>query len=584
MLGRLDRYLLREATKVFLAIMLVLVLILASLMFLRTLEEVNLGGLGVDVVFHYLSLQIQRDLSSLLPPAFFLAILVTLARLARDSELIAMQACGVGPPRLYRTFLVLAVPVALVTGWVALDLKPRAAAGIQEIRLQQKEQAAQIAGLQPGRFYVEERGEVVVYIGEIDQRKSLGDVFVLDRRGEKTRLVVSEAGRHRIEESTGDHLVTLTQGHRFDGQPGSGAYLIGDFDQYELRFADEGQAKRASNKRATIATPDLMRSDELADRIELEHRLAAPISILTLVRCFMCGIVGIFGRAPVGHAIYDALLVFQHRGQDAAGIVTQDQRGILHLRKENGLGHAMSSSSATCCGCKGNIGIGHVRYPTAGSSSSPRPSPSTSTPPTASPWPTTATSPMPTSQGGPVPGGPAPHQHHLRLRGAAQHLRPRVAAQGNGCPSPRAGRVPRRARGASALPRRLCGGGHDPRLRPARFRDPFGIRPVVFGKRETPQGGRVHDRLRERGPRRARLQAGADIAPGEAVFIDMQAGCTAANAPRSPVLTPCIFEFVYFARPTPSSTPSSSTRRAPAWAPKPGREDPRSGRTTTSTW
>jgi lipopolysaccharide export system permease protein len=283
MLGRLDRYLLREATKVFLAIMLVLVLILASLMFLRTLEEVNLGGLGVDVVFHYLSLQIQRDLSSLLPPAFFLAILVTLARLARDSELIAMQACGVGPPRLYRTFLVLAVPVALVTGWVALDLKPRAAAGIQEIRLQQKEQAAQIAGLQPGRFYVEERGEVVVYIGEIDQRKSLGDVFVLDRRGEKTRLVVSEAGRHRIEESTGDHLVTLTQGHRFDGQPGSGAYLIGDFDQYELRFADEGQAKRASNKRATIATPDLMRSDELADRIELEHRLAAPISILTLV-------------------------------------------------------------------------------------------------------------------------------------------------------------------------------------------------------------------------------------------------------------------------------------------------------------
>ncbi|MBK1655164.1 LPS export ABC transporter permease LptF [Allochromatium vinosum] len=282
LLGLLDRYLLREAAQVFLAIVLVLVLILASLMFLRTLEEVNLGGLGVDVVFRYLSLQIQRDISSLLPPAFFLAILVTLARFARDSELIAMQACGVGPPRLYRTFLLLAVPVAFVTGWVALDLKPHAAAGIQQIRLQQKEQAAQIAGLQAGRFYVEEQGKVVVYIGEIDQHKLLGDVFVLDRRGEKTRLVVSDSGRHRIEESTGDHLVTLTRGHRFDGQAGSGAYLIGDFERYEIRLADAGSAPHAFNKRATIPTPELMQSDELADRVELEHRLAAPLSILTL--------------------------------------------------------------------------------------------------------------------------------------------------------------------------------------------------------------------------------------------------------------------------------------------------------------
>ncbi|NVZ10325.1 LPS export ABC transporter permease LptF [Allochromatium humboldtianum] len=283
MLGLIDRYLLREAAKVFLSIVLVLVLILASLMFLRTLEEVNLGGLGVDVVFRYLSLQIQRDVSTLLPPAFFLAILVTLARLSRDSELIAMQACGVGPPRLYRTFLILAVPVALVTGWIALDLKPHAAAGIQEIRLQQKEQAAQIAGLQPGRFYVEQRGEVVVYIGEIDQRKALGDVFVLDRRGDRTRLVVSESGRHRIEDATGDHLVTLNKGHRFDGRAGSGAYLISDFEQYELRLAGEGPTQRASNKRATIPTPDLMRSDDPADRVELEHRLSAPLSILTLV-------------------------------------------------------------------------------------------------------------------------------------------------------------------------------------------------------------------------------------------------------------------------------------------------------------
>lgn len=283
MLGLLDRYLLREATRVFLSIMLVLMVILASLMFLRTLEEVNVGGLSVDVVFRYLHLQIQRSLPSLLPPAFFLAILVTLARFSRDSELIAMQACGVGPPRLYRTFLLLAVPVTLLTGWTALDLKPSAVAGTQEIRLQQKQQAAQIAGLQAGRFYIGQGGALVVYIGEIEQRKALADVFILDRRGGEMRLIVSEAGRHHLEEASRDHLVTLTHGYSFDGQPGSGAYMIGEFEQYEVRIRSTETTWQVSSKRSSMPTADLMRSDAPADRVELERRLGAPLSILTLV-------------------------------------------------------------------------------------------------------------------------------------------------------------------------------------------------------------------------------------------------------------------------------------------------------------
>lgn len=282
MLGIVDRYILREVTKVFLANIVVLVLIVTSLMFLRTLEEVNVGGLGVDVVFHYLRLQLVRDTSSLLPPAFFVALLVTLSRLSRDSELIAMNACGIGPPRVYRNLILLAIPVALVTAWFALVLQPRAAAGIQEVRLQQKEQAAQVAGLQAGRFYVEEQGDVVIYIGEIDRRKSLGDVFILDRRGSRTRLVVSEGGQHRIEESTGDHLVTLSSGHRFDGTPGAGAYLIGDFKEYEIRIPGSGPTPLAYAKRSTTPTAELLESSKVGDRVELQHRIASPLAIFTL--------------------------------------------------------------------------------------------------------------------------------------------------------------------------------------------------------------------------------------------------------------------------------------------------------------
>ena len=83
----------------------------------------------------------------------------------------------------------------------------------------------------------------------------------------------------------------------------------------------------------------------------------------------MCGIVGMYGNGPVNQELYDALTVLQHRGQDAAGIVTEDDQGHLHLRKDNGLvrdvfrTHHMRNLI-------GNMGIGHCRYPTAGSSSS----------------------------------------------------------------------------------------------------------------------------------------------------------------------------------------------------------------------
>ncbi len=81
-----DRYFLLEVSKVFGAVVGVLILITSSMLFLRTLEEVNVGGLTPDVVMRFLVMQIVRDMSSLLPPAAFLSVLITLGRMAKDSE------------------------------------------------------------------------------------------------------------------------------------------------------------------------------------------------------------------------------------------------------------------------------------------------------------------------------------------------------------------------------------------------------------------------------------------------------------------------------------------------------------------
>lgn len=86
----------------------------------------------------------------------------------------------------------------------------------------------------------------------------------------------------------------------------------------------------------------------------------------------MCGIVGIVAKQPIAQVIYDSLLVLQHRGQDSAGMVTCDENK-LHLRKDNG---QVSDVFHTrhMLKLKGNMGIGHVRYPTAGCSRQPKPS------------------------------------------------------------------------------------------------------------------------------------------------------------------------------------------------------------------
>jgi len=88
-----DRYLLAEITKVFSAIILTLLMVMVSMLLLRTLEDINIGALASDAMLRYLGLQILRDIASLLPPAFFIAALVTLGRLAIDKK---WQGKGIG--------------------------------------------------------------------------------------------------------------------------------------------------------------------------------------------------------------------------------------------------------------------------------------------------------------------------------------------------------------------------------------------------------------------------------------------------------------------------------------------------------
>ena len=261
----------------------------------------------------------------------------------------------------------------------------------------------------------------------------------------------------------------------------------------------------------------------------------------------MCGIVGIVSEQAVNQDIYDALLVLQHRGQDAAGMVTSDGH-VLHLRKDNGLVSDVFRN-AHMQRLPGNIGIGHVRYPTAGTASS------------AEAQPMYVNSPygITLAHNGNLTNADqlkadlfrADMRHintssdsEVLLNVLADELHQQRALE----PSPdeifkAVKGVHQRCQGAYAAVAMIIGSGV------LGFRDPHGIRPLVYGRRQ--RGQRTDYMIASESVALDLLgfEMIADVAPGEAVFITND-GHLHRQVCAAPVAhTPCIFEHVYFARP-----------------------------------
>ncbi|NVJ67989.1 MAG: amidophosphoribosyltransferase [Gammaproteobacteria bacterium] len=261
----------------------------------------------------------------------------------------------------------------------------------------------------------------------------------------------------------------------------------------------------------------------------------------------MCGIVGIVGKTPVNQSIYDALTVLQHRGQDAAGIVTSDN-GRLYLRKDNGLVrdvfHTRHMRRLT-----GNTGIGHVRYPTAGSSTS------------AEAQPLYVNSPygITLAHNGNLTNDEelkkelySADRRHLNTNSDSEVLLNVLAHELQIKDKNKlsaddifeaVGRVFERCEGAYAAVALISGHGL------LCFRDPNGIRPAVYGKRVTDAGTEYMVASESVALDALGFELIADIGAGEAVFISEDGDLHKKQCVTHSHLTPCIFEHVYLARP-----------------------------------
>ena len=280
MLRILDRYLFLEFTKVLVAILTTLTLVLSSLGFVRMLEQVSVGSINADVVLPLMGFQVLHYLARSMPPAFFLAILVVLGRMYRDSEVTALAACGVGPRRLYQGIVWFLVPMMGLTAWLSLDIQPWAGGRMANIMAAQREQAAELAGLRPGRFNEYSKGELVFYVESIKDQTELRNIFIQNRQHDKLGLITATSGNHQLDPETGDHLLILHDGQRFEGEPGKGQFSIAHFEAYHLRIADNPNQSRVT--RGGTPTSALLHSSDVADRAELRERLVFPFSLIGL--------------------------------------------------------------------------------------------------------------------------------------------------------------------------------------------------------------------------------------------------------------------------------------------------------------
>lgn len=261
----------------------------------------------------------------------------------------------------------------------------------------------------------------------------------------------------------------------------------------------------------------------------------------------MCGIVGIVARDSVNQALYDGLTVLQHRGQDAAGIVTCHD-GRLYLRKSRGLVRDVFETRHML-ELIGNMGIGHVRYPTAGCSSSAE----------AQPFYVNSPYGVTLAHNGNLTNSETLKNELFRddLRHVNTESDSEVLLNVFAHELQRLGklsvgpedifhavrRVHERCRGAYAAVAMITGVGI------VGFRDPHGIRPLVFGKRMSERGSEYVLASESVAIDVLGYKLVRDVRPGEAVFISVEGTLTTRECALDWSHAPCIFEYVYLARP-----------------------------------
>ena len=276
-----QRYVIREVFQAFLAVLAILMLVYTSRVYVGYIKDAATGTLSSGLILELMALRLLGKIEFLLPLALYAAVLLSLGRLYKDSEVVAMVAGGIGLPTIARAVLWIALAMGALATVLALFITPKLAIKEADIVARAKEES-QITGIYPGRFNVFKRGDLTVYAQSLaPDGNGMHDVFIQYRNlGEEHVYVADYAYQEQIG-AQGQRYIVLEKGHRYSGLPGEVDYEITEFDSHAV-LVDIGKARASYRKHDVYSTEELIESDIQLDKAELHRRFSLPVSTVIL--------------------------------------------------------------------------------------------------------------------------------------------------------------------------------------------------------------------------------------------------------------------------------------------------------------
>jgi lipopolysaccharide export system permease protein len=276
----LNRYLMREMLSTHLAVTLVLLLIIVGGTVARMLREAAEGRIPADVLMTLVALGSVRGLILLLPVSLFLALMLGLGRLYKDSEMAALQACGVGPARLYQPIAWVTVPMTALLTLLVFWGAPLASATIDHVRTD-VERRSELLGVSPGRFLESRVGGRVFFIeGYTRDGAAMRDVFIQSRGPDGTEVITARRAESKVDPVTGQRYLVLHDGYRYLGRPGEREFRILEFRTHGVRVPDPEGSRRGGVD--SMSTRELIGSTRRHERAEVQWRISIPVSMVLL--------------------------------------------------------------------------------------------------------------------------------------------------------------------------------------------------------------------------------------------------------------------------------------------------------------
>lgn len=277
----LDKALTKEVAVNAVATAIALVLILSSSRLVRYFSDVAAGELPADLVAALMGYKLLWAVVLIIPVSLFIAIILTLGRWYRDSEMVALAAAGVGDRQLLKTIGLLASVAAVLVGLFSFIWSPWS--NEQLAQVEEKAQASdQLQMVRSGQFHRFAGGDRIFYVERVSPEVgAMGNVFVQMKGGDSRSVLVARNARTRVDEEDHGKFLVLFDGHRYDGIPGQADYQMTQYQEYGVRIKNQPVAEKQRNRDAW-PTAKLWGSDDIHDRAELQWRLSAPIQTILL--------------------------------------------------------------------------------------------------------------------------------------------------------------------------------------------------------------------------------------------------------------------------------------------------------------